>query len=140
VKHLPAGAIGLVPASDIREVRTRAFKEDPRVLCGCNLIMTSHLIYRVTSALPMPTRGDPTVVSISPEGTFIAVGSADGHILVWCSRSYELFCQASPPVSEYESTGICVTCLTWMTNGLLAFSRENGLMSILLVGKVRKPA
>ena len=102
--------------------------------------MTSHLVYRVKSALPMPIQGGPTVVSISPEGSFIAVGSADGHVFVLCARSCELFCQTSPPVGEDESRGACVINMTWMTNELLAFSRRNGLMSILLVGKVRKSA
>ena len=125
---------------DLSSSREHPFKGVLEILCGCSLTMTSHLIYRATSTLPMPTRGDPTAVSISPEGSFIAVGSTDGHVFVWCSRTYELFCQASPPVGEDESTGSCVTNMTWMTNGLLAFSRENGLISILLVGKVRKSA
>ena len=102
--------------------------------------MTSRLIYKMVSTLPMPSRGDPTVVSINPEGTFIAVGGADGHVLVWCSRSHELFCQVSPPVNEDILMGSHVTNMTWVTNGILAFSRKNGLMSVLFVGKVRKPA
>ena len=105
-----------------------------------SLAMTSHLVYRVTSTLPIPTQGDPTTVSINPEGTFIAVGSADGHVIIWCSRSYELFCHTSPPVGEYDSVEACVVSMTWVTNELLAFSRRNGLMSILLVGKVRESA
>lgn len=99
--------------------------------------MTSDLTYRVKSTLTIPTRGDPTTVSISPDGTLVAVGCADGHVFVWCARSYELFFQASPPVGEGESTEACVVNMTWMSNELLAFSRKNGLVSILLVGKVR---
>ena len=101
--------------------------------------MTSRLMYRIASTLPLPSRGDPTVVSINPEGTFIAVGSADGHVLIWCSRSHELFCQVSPPVNDDRSMGSDVTNMTWVTNRVLAFSRKNGLMSVLLVGKVGKP-
>ena len=99
--------------------------------------MGAHLTYRIVSTLQTPTQGDPTVLSISLEGTFIAVGSADGHVFVWCLRTYKLVCQTSPPLDEYGATDTGVTNMTWMPNGLLVFSRENGLMGVLLVGKVR---
>ena len=94
-------------------------------------------MYGVASTLQMPTQGDPTVIAISPEGTLIAVGSADGHVFVWCLLSYELLCQTSPPSGECGLTGAQVTNMTWMPNGLLVFSRRNGLMGMLLIGKVR---
>ena len=99
--------------------------------------MSAHLTYRVVSTLRTPTHGDPTVLSINPEGTFIAVGSTDGHLFVWCLRTSKLLCQTSPPLDEFESTDMGVTNATWMPNGLLVFSRRNGLMGILLVGRVR---
>jgi len=114
------------------------FKEPTPKPRGCSLAMDPHLVYRVTSTLPIPTQGIPTAASINPEGSFIAVGSADGHVIIWCSRSYELFCQTSPLVGECGSTGARVVNMTWVTNELLAFSRRNGLMSVLLVGKVRE--
>jgi len=102
--------------------------------------MSSRLAYKVVSTLRLPTQGNPTVVSINPEGTFIAVGSADGSILIWCLRSYELLCQASPPPDDQCAADVCVTNVTWVSGGLLAFSRKNGLMGMLLVEKVRGPA
>jgi len=101
------------------------------------ITMSSHLTYRIASTLQIPTAGDPTVLSISLEGTFIAVGSADGHVFVWCLRTYKLLCQTSPPLDGYGATDTGVTNMTWMPNGLLVFSRKNGLMGILHVGKVR---
>ena len=77
------------------------------------------------------------MIAISPEGTLVAVGSTGGHVMVWCLLSYELLCQTSPPPDEYGLTGHWVTNMTWMPNGLLAFSRRNGLMGMLLIGKVR---
>lgn len=100
--------------------------------------MNSHLTYRVASTLHMPAQGDPTVVAINPEGTLIAIGSTDGRVFVWCLLSYELLCQTSPPLNECGSTDTQVTNMTWMPNGLLVFSRSNGLMGMLLVGEVRK--
>jgi len=102
--------------------------------------MSSHLTYKVASSLRLPTQGNPTVISINPEGTFIAVGTTDGSILIWCLRSYELLCLASPPLDDHCAAGAYVTNVTWMTNGLLAFSRKNGLMGMLLIEKVRGPA
>lgn len=102
--------------------------------------MSSHLTYKVVSTLRLPTQEDPTVVSIDPEGTFIAAGSADGSVFVWRLRTYELLCQASPPPNGQCLAGTCVTNMTWVSNGLLAFSRRNGLMGTLLVEKVREPA
>ena len=99
--------------------------------------MNVHPTYEVVSTLHLPTQGDPTVVAIDPEGSLIAVGTADGHVLVWCLLSYELLCQTSPPPNECGLTGTQVTNMTWMPNGLLAFARRNGLMGMLLVGKVR---
>ena len=102
--------------------------------------MSSHLTYKVVSTLHLPIQEDPTVVSINPEGSFIAVGSADGSVFVWCLRTYELLCQASPPSNGHCTAGAYVTNMTWISNGLLAFSRRNGLMGTLLVEKVREPA
>lgn len=102
--------------------------------------MSSHLTYKVASTLRLPNQGNPTVVSINPEGTSIAVGGADGTVLVWCLRSYELLCQAFPPPNDQCATDAYVTSMTWIPNGLLAFSRRNGLMGMLLVEKVRGPA
>lgn len=106
--------------------------------CRCNPVMGSHLTYEVVSTLRLPSQGNPTVVSINPEGTFIAVGCADGSVLVWRLRSYELLCQTSPPLNEQCAAEVYVTNMTWMSNGLLVFSRKNGLMSMLLIGKVRR--
>ena len=100
--------------------------------------MNAHLTYRVASTLHMPLQGDPTAVAINPEGTLIAVGSTIGRVFVWCLLSYELLCQTSPPLNERSSTDARITNMTWMPNGLLVFSRRNGLMGMLLVGKVRK--
>ena len=100
--------------------------------------MNTHLTYRIASTLHLPTQGDPTVVSISPEGTLIAVGGAYGHVHVWCLLSYELLCQTSPPSIEGGSMETRITNMTWMPNGLLVFSRRNGLMGMLLVGQVRE--
>ena len=101
--------------------------------------MSSRLTYKVISTLRLPTRGNPTAISISPEGAFIAVGSTDSSVLVWCLRSYELLCQASPPLHDQFAADAYVTNMIWMSNGLLAFSRKNGLMGMLLVEKVRGP-
>ena len=100
--------------------------------------MNAHLTYRVASTLHMPTQGDPAVVAINQEGTLIAVGSVDGRVLVWCLLSYELLCQTSPPHNERILTDTHVTNMTWMSDGLLVFSRKNGLMGMLLIGKVNK--
>ena len=102
--------------------------------------MSSHLTYKVVSTLRLPTQEDPTVVSINPEGTFIAAGGADGSVLVWRLRTYELICQALPSSNGQCVAGSYVTNMTWISNGLLAFSRRNGLMGTLLVEKVREPA
>ena len=99
--------------------------------------MNTRPTYEVASTLQLPTQGDPTVIAINPEGTLIAVGGTDGHVLVWCLLSYELLCQTSPPPNECGLTGTQVTSMTWMPNRLLAFSRRNGLMGMLLVGEVR---
>ena len=101
--------------------------------------MSSRLTYEVVSTLRLPAQGNPTVVAINPGGTLIAVGGVDGSVLVWCLRSYELLCQASPPLHDQCAPGAYVTNIIWISNGLLAFSRENGLMGMLLVGKVRRP-
>ena len=100
--------------------------------------MNTHLTYRATSTLCMPTPGDPTAVAISPEGTMIAAGSIYGSIFVWSLSSHELLCRTSPPLDECDVLDTRITSMTWMPNGLLVFARENGLMSLLLVGKVRK--
>lgn len=99
--------------------------------------MNAHFTYRVMSTLHMPAQGDPTAIAISPEGTFVAAGSADGRVLVWSLLSYELLCQTSPPFDE-RPTDTRITSMTWMPDGLLVFSRRNGLLGMLLVGKVRK--
>ena len=99
--------------------------------------MNAQLTYRVTSTLCMPTPGDPTTVAISPEGTLIAAGSIYGCVFVWNLFSHELLCQTSPPLDECDFLDARVTSMTWMPNGLLVFARENGLMGMLLVGKVR---
>ena len=102
--------------------------------------MSSHLTYKVVSTLRLPTQGEPTVVSINPDGTLIAAGGDDGSILVWCLQTYELLFQASPPTNGQSVAGAYITNITWVSNGLLAFSRRNGLMGTLLVEKVRGPA
>ena len=99
--------------------------------------MNTRLTYRIASKLRLPAQGEPTVISINPEGTLIAVGSTDGHVRVWCLFSYDLLCQASPPLKEGGSADARIGNMTWMPNGLLVFSRRNGLMGMLLVGKVR---
>lgn len=99
--------------------------------------MSAPLTYRVVSTLQTPTKGDLTALSISPEGRLIAAGSADGHVFVWCLHTFKLLCQTSPPPNERGATDADVTNMTWMPDGLLVFSRKNGLMSMLLVGKVR---
>ena len=113
---------------------------DPFKLTGhrfSDFTMTTHLPYKIRSKLHLPAQGDPTAISISPEGTLIAVGSTDGHVRVWCLFSYDLLCQASPPLKEDSSADVQIGNMTWMPNGLLVFSRRNGLMGMLLVGKVR---
>src|ERR1700753_2441916 len=100
--------------------------------------MNAQLTHRVTSTLCMPTPGDPTTVAISPEGNLIAAGSVYGSVFVWSLSSHELLCQTFPPLDECNFLDARITSMNWMSNGLLVFARENGLMSLLLVGKVRK--
>lgn len=114
------------------------FKDCEVRLCFLNLTMNAHPTYRTTSALQSPAQGDPTVVSINQEGTLIAVGGTDGRVHVWCLFSYELVCQTSPPLEEGGSADAQIGNMAWMPNGLLVFSRRNGLMGMLLIGKVRK--
>ena len=120
--------------------RTVPFKRRALDLRGCVLAMNSHLTYKVVSTFRLPTQAKPTVVSFNPEGTFIAAGSTDGSILVWDLRSHELLCQASPPLNDHCVADAYITNMTWVSNVLLAFSRKNGLMGMLLVEEVREPA
>lgn len=125
--------IGRLP----RHPTHHAFKRDSFGSCGCVVAMSSHLTYKIASTLRLPTRGTPTTLSINPEGTLVACGSADGSVLIWSLQSYELFCQAYPPLMNGNSAvNPHVTNMTWVSNGLLAFSRKNGLMSVMLVEKV----
>jgi len=140
--------IGLAPSSCTSTLRCQTMRwtrmvTDPYKVCVAEvqfftLTMNAHLAYRITSTLQLPAQGDPTVVSINPEGTLIAVGSVGGHVHVWCLSSYELLCQTSPPPEEGGSADAQIGNMAWMPNGLLVFSRRNGILGMLLVGKVRK--
>lgn len=98
--------------------------------------MQEQLTYRVVRTFPVPTNTRPTALAINPEGMFIAVSCASGGVFIWCLKTYDLICQASPPGCVCGGCTAAITSMMWLGGGMLFFGRCNGLMGVIRIGKV----
>ena len=99
--------------------------------------MQDHLTYRVAHKLPVPSDNRPIALAINPEGTLIAVGCESGNVFIWCSNTYDLVCQGSPPGCVCGGCAATITSMMWLEGGVFFFGRCNGLMGVIRIGKVR---
>ncbi|KAF9644389.1 hypothetical protein BDM02DRAFT_3190661 [Thelephora ganbajun] len=79
----------------------------------------------------------PSVIALSPSGDHLAVGCSNGDICIWKLPLGE-DTTATHRVSIHDLQGVGISSATWVSDTLVTFGRQNGLVAVVKLDYVKE--